>query len=266
MDFSNEELKAKYNPEGSITRRIQDRMLEILQIIDSICQKHNITYWLSGGSMLGAVRHKGYIPWDDDLDIELLRDDFFKLLTILEKELPENLSLQWHTTDKNYFFCFAKVRDKNSRIKDLTGYDRIWKERGVWVDIFPLAKIPRTIHNLSVKTFGHTYKVLRTASDPLKAAKKVRFWAALNRYLIFPFLRFLSFFSFTKYYDFDLGIPYYQKSTISDYLPVKYVDFESVKAPIANDANNYLTIRYGDYMKLPDNPGAQCHNEKVEIW
>jgi hypothetical protein len=73
--MTNEELRERYNPEGSLLRRQQTRMLEILLEVDRICQKHDIRYWLSSGTLIGALRHDGFIPWDDDLDIEMMRED-----------------------------------------------------------------------------------------------------------------------------------------------------------------------------------------------
>lgn len=266
MEFNNDELRAKYNPEGSPIRKAQLRMLEILVEVDKICRRHNITYWLSCGSMLGAVRHKGFIPWDDDLDIELLKPDYDKLLKILQDELPDNLALQTRATDKNYFFFYAKVRDRNSRITERTGYDRILKEQGLWIDIFPVEKISRSMHKLANKTFGHAYKILRTTSDDNKAARRVRFWTALNRNFIFPILKVISFLSRPKFYDFSFGIPYFHRCRMSDYMPIKYVPFESFEAPVANNTHNYLTDFYGDYMKLPEHPGSQFHDTSIEIW
>ena len=266
MNFDENELRAKYNPDGSLTRQMQMRMLEILEVIDGICQKHNITYWLSGGSMLGAVRHHGFIPWDDDLDIEMMRPDFERLMTILPKALPSHLALQWHTTDPNYFFQFAKVRDKNSQLFERNGYDKVWKEHGVWVDIFPLERVPRWIHNLSNFTFGHTYKMMRTADDPMKVIGKVRRLVALNRNYIFPVLRGLARITPNVYYDFGLGIPYFQKSLKGDYLPVRYVPYEHIIAPIMKEAEKCLTYRYGDYMQLPKNVGSEYHSENIKIW
>ena len=78
MSFNAKELKEKYNPDGSVTYKMQQRMLDLLKVIDAICRKHNMQYWLSGGTMLGAIRHQGFIPWDDDLDIEMFRPDFEK--------------------------------------------------------------------------------------------------------------------------------------------------------------------------------------------
>ena len=76
---------SKYNPEGSTLRKAQLRMLEILKEIDKICKKHHITYWLDGGTMLGCARHKGFIPWDDDLDIAVFEEDYERLLHILQQ-------------------------------------------------------------------------------------------------------------------------------------------------------------------------------------
>ena len=266
MTFDPKELRAKYNPEGSLMYQMQQRMLEVLEVIDKICERHDIPYWLSGGSMLGAVRHQGFIPWDDDLDIEMLRPDFERLMTILPDELPDNIALQWHTTDPNYFFQFAKVRDRNSQLFERNGYDRVWKEHGIFIDIFPLEATPRWAHNLSNLTFGHAYKMLRTASDPEGVMWKVRAWAGLNRNFIFPVLRALSCIFRTKYYDFALGIPYFQKSLKEDFLPVRRVKYEHTTALIMKEAEKCLTYRYGDYMQLPKNPGSQYHAENVKIW
>ncbi|MBQ7571544.1 MAG: LicD family protein [Bacteroidaceae bacterium] len=263
--MNQEELRAKYNPDGSLLRQMQERMLHVYEAIDAICQRHQIPYWLSGGSMLGAVRHRGFIPWDDDLDLEMLRPDFERLMTLLPQELPADMVLQWHTTDPNYFFQYAKVRDRRSQLFERNGYDRVWQEHGIYVDIFPLERVPLWIHRASLLTFGHTYKMLRTAADPVQAMPRVRLLAAVNRRLVFPLLRLLARVFRTRYYDFALGIPYFQKSTYEDFLPVRRVPFEQTTAPIMRQAEKCLAYRYGDYMRLPDNPGAQYHAEDVEI-
>ncbi|EYE54801.1 LicD family protein, partial [Bacteroides fragilis] len=106
----------RYNKEGSDLRKLQYRMLELLEVLDKICKKHNLPYWLEGGTLLGAVRHGGFIPWDDDLDVQMLRSDYKKLLKILPKELPGNIALQTFKTDKGYYRYVAKLRDLNSKL------------------------------------------------------------------------------------------------------------------------------------------------------
>ncbi|EXY98301.1 licD family protein, partial [Bacteroides fragilis str. 3998 T(B) 4] len=102
---------SNYNTDGTMLRKQQERMFEMLCVIDDICVKNEINYWLSGGTLLGAVRHGGFIPWDDDLDIQLMKDDYNKLLGLLKTELPEQYQLQTSKTDRNYFARYAKVRD-----------------------------------------------------------------------------------------------------------------------------------------------------------
>ena len=144
-----EALRRKFNPEGSVLRRQQHRMLEILLEVDRICKKHNIRYWLSSGTLIGAVRHKGFIPWDDDLDIEMLLPDYERLMRVLPDELPSTMALQSQDTDPNYFFFYAKVRDRRSHLEEGNRYDRVWKEQGIYIDIFPFYKQLLLIHMLS---------------------------------------------------------------------------------------------------------------------
>ena len=110
--------------------------LDIVKEVVAICEKHGFTYFMLGGTMLGAIRHKGFIPWDDDLDISVLKRDFPRLKKALQEELPDNLIYQDRWTDFNCPIIFAKVRDKHSFFDE---YDsRRVKERGIFIDIFPI--------------------------------------------------------------------------------------------------------------------------------
>lgn len=113
-----ESLREEYNPEGSELRRLQLRMLDMLVVVDEICRRHDIPYWIEGGTLLGAVRHEGFIPWDDDLDIALMKKDYVRLLKCLKEELPAQYRLQTHETDRNYYLAFAKIRETDSEIKE----------------------------------------------------------------------------------------------------------------------------------------------------
>ena len=80
MTTPSNDLRARFNPDGSLLRCQQLRMLEMLEAFDDICRRHHIRYWLSSGTALGCARHQGFIPWDDDLDVEMLREDYVRLL------------------------------------------------------------------------------------------------------------------------------------------------------------------------------------------
>lgn len=264
--FNQEELRQKYNPEGSDLRNMQYRMVVLLDKIDELCKKHGLKYWLVGGTLLGAVRHKGFIPWDDDLDVEMMMDDYKQLLAIMQKELPDTMAIQCHETDENYFYQFAKLRDRKSFMAEGEhGYDRVWKERGIFVDIFPVEKVPLWAHKLSCTTFGHIYKIMNTnVGSEKKAMKSVKRWLWLNTKVIFPVLRAIGSLFPISYYDDALGIPYYIKREQDKMFPLKEVEFEGKKYPALGDHIEQLTAQYGDYMQLPKNP-APAHTTTLKI-
>ena len=99
------QLRERFNPEGSELRMQQRRMLDILLHINGVCSKHGIKYWLSSGTLLGAVRHGGFIPWDDDLDIEMLREDYDRFIEVFEDS--DEFVLHSRNTDTFYMLPFA---------------------------------------------------------------------------------------------------------------------------------------------------------------
>ena len=115
---------------------IQQIQLAYLLEVDRICRKHNIKYFLGGGTLLGAIRHKGFIPWDDDSDIMMLREDYDKFCKIAASELPANMSFQSNKTDKSCFYEFAKLRVNGTAFA--TGFAKEHKtmHNGIAFDIF----------------------------------------------------------------------------------------------------------------------------------
>src|SRR5690554_1639551 len=121
------------NREGTQVRKIQLRLLDILIEVDKLCRRHKIKYWLIAGSLLGAVRHEGFIPWDDDIDISILQKDLKKLKRILKKELPSQFVVQDNKVDKNYYIeSVTQIRDKNS-LTSIEHY-KSFKEQGLFID------------------------------------------------------------------------------------------------------------------------------------
>lgn len=122
--------------ENAECREIQ---MSILDEIARICKENNLKYSLAYGTLLGAVRHKGYIPWDDDIDIFLLRADYDKLIRLLKNEKVSWLSIA-DDTCPNYFYPFAKAYDNRTLVK----MERHKGKMGLWVDIFPMDFLPKT--------------------------------------------------------------------------------------------------------------------------
>jgi lipopolysaccharide cholinephosphotransferase len=270
--MNNEELRARFNPEGSMLRRQQMRMLEILLEVDKICKKHDIKYWLSSGTLIGAMRHDGFIPWDDDLDIEMMRSDYLRLMEVLPSELPEWLALQNDETDPYYFFYYAKVRDRRSRMLEHNNYDRMWQEQGIYIDIFPMEQHPIWLHKLTEKSVGHMYKIWRTSTDDAKAIKSVRRIFDFNNKVFFPFLRTLlspfHLFTFSplKVITSGMGIPFHNRRYAKEIFPLTTHIFEGHQLPVPHDADAHLRHLYGDYMKLPDLNKLAIHVGKLEFY
>jgi len=260
--MNNEELRKRFNPDGSLLRRQQMRMLEILLEVDRICKKHQIQYWLSSGTLIGAMRHDGFIPWDDDLDIEMMRSDYVRLMQVLPEELPDWLALQNDETDYNYFFFYAKLRDRRSRMLEQNGYDRLWREQGIYIDIFPMEPQPIWLHKLTEKTVGHMYKVWRTSTDDEKAIKQVRRIFNFNKRIVFPCLRKL----FTSdVITSGMGIPFHKPRYPEEIFPLTTHVFEGFQLPVPRDADAHLRHLYGDYMQLPDLNKLALHVGQLEF-
>ena len=145
-------------------RKVQLIMLEMLVEFDAICQKHKLQYWLDSGTLLGAVRHQGFIPWDDDIDLSMPVEDYRKFKTIAENELSENIFFQTSETDKNFKFDYIKLRSNKASIVEFHEKDKdIEYHQGVFVDIFPMLTIPNTKFHQAF--YEDTFKLIRDVSS-----------------------------------------------------------------------------------------------------
>ena len=155
--------------------RLQTEEINILQAIDEACEKLDLEYVIISGTLLGAVRHKGFIPWDDDIDIGMEREHFDRFLKEGQKLLPEHLFIQHYTTEKNDNKIYIKVRNRNTLFieNDTENADIC---HGIFVDIFPFDKCKkgkerkefrkRTIFNLLVQCYS--VNTIQTIQNPVK--------------------------------------------------------------------------------------------------
>lgn len=253
-------------------QKLHNVQVEILNEIVRICNENDIQYYLDGGTCLGAVRHKGFIPWDDDLDIAMMRKDYDKFKRIAPKELDKKYRLDSEFTNDNYWLTFIKVRKKGTLFaeKALEGKN-VAKE--IYVDIFPID---------NVSSNGFTYRLTAVVTRMLTDA--IRYKSGINEDIklcrrplcvkIFSLfnLKFLHKIynkiaalnkndnskyvaGFSTAYTYDRAI--FERRTM---LPFKKYDFEGKKYYGPNDCDKYLTIIYGDYMKLPKKEDRVTHN------
>lgn len=258
-----QELRTRFNPDGSTLRKHQLVMLDILKHFDAICKEHDIRYWLSSGSCLGAVRHGGFIPWDDDLDVEMLREDYLKFEKVF-KETDEYV-LQTYKNDSFYVAPYAKLRNKNTEITE-HGQDLRYKYKGIYIDVFVLENTPLTITKVYNK---FAWDLLLFGSRPNLGWLGRHFFLASKSLLhrTIPIVRFL----FGKLPGNQLrhtyGSGFSRNPRKMEWIfPLKKVVFEDYEFPIPYDYNSYLGRMYKDYMKLPNLDAIKPHTVNVKIF
>ena len=237
-------------------RNIQEKELHILCAIHDICRRHGIDYWLDGGTLLGAVRHKGFIPWDDDIDIAMRKEDFPKFAEYAAKELPEGLFLQTPQTDASCRLPLIKVRDTNSFIVEYGDDFTRPYQKGLFVDIFPFIPYPNVSKKFCkqiIKEYcrsnailhqQHTYSLRSFAEFFWFGAKKLSYllvWKAACL-LLRKDIAFANTIETNGY-----GI----KHNASDIFPISEISFEGKMFCAPANPDNYLKSLFNDYMTLP---------------
>lgn len=254
------ELRARYNPDGSELRHAQLRMLEMLKFIDSFCKEHDIRYWLDGGTLLGAMRHGGYIPWDDDTDIAMPRQDAEKFKRLMLELRPHpDFVLQCHETDSGYYGFWYVLRDLKSEYVQDSLLHRRRKYRGLQVDIFPmeahqlglLQRLSGTLLNRLIER-----PLLRSASTDVDM--RYRF---LNKCL-FPAFRLMGRLSPSSALRLSPGCPWYYSMAQENIFPLGKAVFEGHEFAIPGNYDSYLATVYGDWRQIPDTDHIVTHDTK----
>ena len=182
-------LRSKYNPEGSELRAIQHRLMTVMIEFDRRCSDNNIPYILTGGNLLGAVRHGGFIPWDDDIDIALLKDDYRRLIKILRHYNNPKYILQEHRVDPDYINTFPKFREREGDLLgSLPQRGALYRYRGCGIDIFCMAPISKLNARISAgfhrRLLGNLYKIRNERKRHIITAFR---WGLCN--IVLPFFR-----------------------------------------------------------------------------
>lgn len=249
----------------NLLRESQLKMLELLMEVDKICKKYNINYWIDSGTLLGAVRHGGFIPWDDDIDVCMLEKDYKYFLKVAEKELDSNrYFISNKNTDSKVLFNFSKIRDRNSTFIEKDETDKELYHQGVFIDIFCVSYIKN--YN---KTTARWYVLLKKIKDIIpergnKTAlkyiiKKIGF-SALASYIYEKV--FISE-NVTKIIDYKYN--FMSIKELDTVFPLKKIRFENHFFFCPNDNDIYLKILYGNYMKLPKEDDRVWHAKYIDL-
>lgn len=257
---------------------IQRRLLEILIWTDSFCRKNDIKYYLVGGSMLGAVRHKGFIPWDDDIDIALCREDYEKLYKALNNYGDAKYCVETYKNGKDdYIYPYMKIYDKSTTLVEKT---RNKLKRGLFLDVFPLDGVgdcgKEPMRNL--KAIRHLVNLLSLKVCKVNKNRKLYKNIALISAKIIPnfILNYkkliIEIDSKCSKYNFDdslyVGIlcgkyGYREVMDKNFYGTPKEYDFEGFKFFGVENPDGYLEKLYGDYMKLPPPEKRTCPHDFI---
>ncbi len=265
---------------NDILKELQEIEYDILIEFDRICKKHNLKYILTAGTLLGCVRHNGFIPWDDDVDVAMPREDYNKFIEIYEKELDtDKYYFQSLETDDKYGLPLSKLRRKGTIFKEQTNpYPK--EEQGVWIDIFPMDKISEN-KIISFLTYCKVfyYKTIIAHKQHFTFASK-----GIKK-IIFSIIKFNSLFysiDYAKKRYFSILNKENKKKTnniinyggaylLKEITPRDIIDdiithpFEGKQFNIPKDYDSYLTRLYGDYMKLPPEEKRASHHLVEEI-
>lgn len=239
--------------------KLQEKLLNIMLIFDKVCKENEITYYILGGTMLGAIRHKGFIPWDDDMDVGLPRSDYEKLIGLSENNWPKNIFLKTPKNTIDFIFPFSKLMDRNTTLIESRGTDIIG---GIYIDIFPLDGAGDCFNDSKTyyNKFNYKRRLLYNNQDNREIKGIIRKLFRLYSKTKIP--RKII----TSIQEKLLSVPYESSSFIGNYngswgfkeimqksilgKPKEY-EFEGYKFYGVENYDKYLKLLYGNYLEFP---------------
>jgi lipopolysaccharide cholinephosphotransferase len=237
-------------------RKIQVRLLDDFK---AVCDKNNLIYWLDFGALLGAVRQKGFIPWDDDVDVSMPMADYKKFLKIAPTNLPPSLFLHIPGENKAYTQNFAKLCDRSSTFLHPAETEGGEIHQGIYMDIFPSANYPKMPHFLRK---GLLYLTGRSWGNIVVNKKNI--W--LN-YIIYAFCKLIWFlfspFKSDKVAQIVEDNWYYYAIPQTYIYPLKEIEFEGKFYPAPNKTHEYLSLMYGKNYITPPPPEKRVFSCKA---
>ena len=266
-------------------RETQEVQLEILLAFDRICKTHNISYQLFAGTLIGAIRHKGFIPWDDDVDVCMLRSEYDKFTKIAQSELGDAYFLQNYTTDPAFQSQYSKIRKNHTLYVENLVQD-VDMHQGIFIDVFPYDDVEpirlsgrvqrRLIHRLKIINYCRVKRVNESEPNLVsRIAKKGTYYllkAIPKRYLdrlITKVATWSNGKGATEVAELNISTSpsLYQKFKIDKEMFAHSIEweFEGHYFPVPQAYDAILSKNYGDYLSLPPTHQQEPHHGIVEI-
>lgn len=268
--------------EGEQLQRLKEIELDMLKECIGVCDKLGIKYYLIGGTLLGAVRHKGFIPWDDDIDIAMNREDYEIFVENAHKYLPENLFVQTRKTDSDCLMNFAKIRNSDTAFIESTS-KALKINHGVFIDIFPLDAFGGS--KFFKKVFLFKKHCLRIAIEKGYNLERVKVSSPVKRFLngILGLLMLgispksaseMREKLFTSCKNGDMLANHSGAWGVKEIVPSswygdgEFLEFEGISVRCPKDYKLWLEQVYGDYMKLPPEEKRVSHHyvEVIDLY
>ncbi len=279
--MSEQKSKELLHLDNESRNKLKQKQIEIFKRFISICEKYRLTYFVVGGTALGAVRHKGYIPWDDDIDVALPREDYQRFLEVAQEELKENYFLQTHKTDLDYRFDYAKIRDNNSIFMEYS-VSKLNINHGIYIDVFPIDGYPENelkawilekrkafIKNYLAKDNVYLDNKMKSKKERiLQIAAKLMFRDKTTTDIITELHKQYMKYSYSKSKKVACHGGAWGHKEICEkeqYGRGKIGMFESVEVRLPEKTHEYLTHKYGSYMELPSVDKQVPHHYCIRI-
>lgn len=238
-------------------RECQLELLKLLQAFDRACKKCGLQYWLDSGTLLGALRHQGFIPWDDDLDLCILKSEFKKHKQELEEALEEPYELvEAGSTERLY----PRIINKNCRIKRKDSLSGKIREDCLWIDLFLVREVSPKLKRIADPLYGRcTRRLCGAVNDGAlrKTAALLLYPAAL---LLKAAVCLHGQIFCRGLYSHDFGVPFYSLRLKKDIFPLGSCIFEGSSFPAPKDSDAYLSLIYGNWRQLPPPEKRQNHD------
>lgn len=245
-------------------RRLHEEQIKVLKAFMEIAEKNNLTYFLAGGTLLGAIRHSGFIPWDDDIDIWMPRKDYKVLSKVVDNNEIYPFFLETPVTDKYYDGCFFKFLNRETLLVE-AGAEKRKHMHCVSIDVFPLDECSKkeTIHpSFKIKIASALDASVKSKRIGLKTNPKIALFKIVPEKLAIR-IRDKLFEGCGDYYvnyagAYDISHESHPKEL---YYPIRYLEFEGIKCPAPCRSEDILCRTYGrDFMELPPAEKRRTHN------